>query len=384
MSIDVDQLKAAYELEKHNRHPPVTADDVPFTYEDITDEWLTTILCGQHPGAKVTGHRLDVADDGNSNRRRIFIELNDVGKKAGLPDRVFCKASQGLANRISLGPPGAIESEVNFYNIVRPLLNIEAPICYHARFNTALNSIIVMRELESGTTFCTHTTDFTRARAENQLRVLASFHGKFLESPALKTTLAPFKTWFDFFNGMDYPAFEQACDQGFGIAEEVIPTRLFKRRSEIWTATRKSVENHNHLPHTLTHGDDHQRNWYITANGNMGLNDWQAATRGHWSRDVVYGLTTSLTVENRRAWEQDLLRYYHDLLQQSAGRELSFDGVFDAYRQQLMTALAFWTITINPAPGMPDMQPRDSTLEFIRRIATAMDDLDTLNSFRGS
>ena len=107
MSIDVDQLKAAYELEKHNRHPPVTADDVPFTYEDITDEWLTTILCGQHPGAKVTGHRLDVADDGNSNRRRIFIELNDVGKKAGLPDRVFCKASQGLANRISLGPPGA-------------------------------------------------------------------------------------------------------------------------------------------------------------------------------------------------------------------------------------------------------------------------------------
>jgi len=43
--------------------------------------------------------------------------------------------------------------------------------------------------------------------------------------------------------------------------------------------------------------------------------------------------------------------------------------------------LAFWTITINPAPGMPDMQPRDSTLEFIRRIAIAIDDLDALDSF---
>ncbi|MEJ2459065.1 MAG: hypothetical protein P8Y58_13380 [Novosphingobium sp.] len=46
-----------------------------------------------------------------------------------------------------------------------------------------------------------------------------------------------------------------------------------------------------------------------------------------------------------------------------------------------MTVLAFWTNTLNPAPGMPDMQPRDSTLEFIRRITIAMDDLDTLDSF---
>jgi hypothetical protein len=32
-------------------------------------------------------------------------------------------------------------------------------------------------------------------------------------------------------------------------------------------------------------------------------------------------------------------------------------------------------------PGMPDMQPRDVTLEFILRIATAIDDLESLDSF---
>ncbi len=382
MSITVEQLTAAYEEEKKNNRPPVTADDVPFTYDAITPAWLTVVLCDQHPGAKVVSHRLDVPDDGNSNRIRIFVEYNTAGKKAGLPERVFCKASQGLANRISLGPPGAIQAEVNFYNQIRPSLAIEAPFSYYARFNAALNSIIIMRELDPATTFCTHTTDITRARVEDQLRVLAAFHGKYLESPELQTSLAIFNSWTNFFKGMDYANFEKACDQGFGIAEEVIPGRMFKRRQEIWPLTQKSYLRHEQLPHTLNHGDDHLRNWYITPVGAMGLNDWQAATRGHWSRDVIYAITTSLTVENRRKWLPDLLHYYHDQLQECAGRKVAFDGTLDECRRQLFTVLAFWTITINPAPGMPDMQPRDSTLEFIRRIALAIDDLDAMDSFK--
>jgi hypothetical protein len=378
----IKSVTAAYEKERQNNLPPRTADDIPFTYEAITDEWLTNILCGGHSGAKVVAHRLDVVDNGNSNRRRIFIDYNEAGRAAGLPARVFCKASQGLANRISLGMAGAIQSEVNYYNVIRPQLNIETPVSCFAHFNSALNSIIVMRELDPRTVFCTHTTDITRARAEDQLRVLASVHGKFLESPEFKTSLSMFSTWSTFFGKLDYPDFEKACDHGFGISEEAIPARLFARRKEIWAATRKSVETHFNLPHTVCHGDDHLRNWYIAANGAMGLADWQAITLGHWSRDVVYAVTTSLTVENRRLWEKDLLRYYLDQLRGAAGRAISTDGVFDHYRQQLMTILAFWTITINPAPGMPDMQPRNSTLEFIRRIAVAIDDLESLDCFK--
>lgn len=378
----IEELTAAFCRERDRATPPRSADDIPFTYEAITPEWLSDVLCAAHPGARVVAHRLDTADDGNSNRRRIFIDYNDAGRDAGLPDRVFCKASQGLANRISLGLCGAVAAEVNFYRHVRPLLTIEAPRAYHAAFDPeTFNSIIVMADLGDAVSFCTHTTEFTRARAEAQLRLLASFHGRFLDSPELDTRLGMLNTWPAFFGKLDYPAYEQACDQGFGRAHEVVPPRLFARRREIWPATRLSVQRHQELPHTLTHGDDHQRNWYITATGEMGLHDWQAVTRSHWSRDVVYALTTALTIEHRRAWERELLAYYFEHLQQAAGRTLSFDGMFDCYRQQLMSVLAFWTVTLNPAPGMPDMQPQDSTLEFIRRIATAIDDLDVLDAF---
>ncbi|MET0986982.1 MAG: phosphotransferase [Steroidobacteraceae bacterium] len=380
MATTIENLTAAYEEERRNNRPPVSIDDVPLTYEAITTAWLTVVLCRRVPGARVLSHRLDTPDDGNSNRRRIFLEYNEAGRRAGLPERVFCKASQGLANRISLGPSGAIQAEVNFYNQVRPLLTIEAPVCYFANFNAALNSIIVMAELDPATTFCTHTTNITRERAESQMRVLAGLHGSFL-SPSAAQRLSVFSTWKGFFSNLDYPDYVKACERGFEMAEAVIPSRLFARRHEIWPATRKSVERQEQLPYTLTHGDVHLRNWYIAPDDRMGLTDWQAATRGHWSRDVIYALATSLTVEQRREWGDELMHYYLQELQRTSGQAHAFDSLLLNCRQQLMSVLAFWTITMNPAPGMPDMQPRDSTLEFIRRITTAIDDLDSLDSF---
>ena len=380
MAITIEEITAAYELEKAQRRTPVSADDLPFVFEDITPDWLTTVLCRKHSGAKALSYRLDVPDNGTSSRRRIFIEYNAAGNAAALPTRIFCKATHSLPNRTMLGIPGCIQAEVNFYNKVRPLLPIEAPVCHFANFNSALNSIVMLHDMGDQATFCTHTTDITDARAQSQLRLLATMHGKFLDSVELTTGLSIFPTWSDFFRSDDYPAFEQACDNGFVAAEEVIPARLFARRKEIWPATRKSAERHRQLPHTLCHNDVHLRNWYVAADGAMGLSDWQVTTRSHWSRDLIYALSTSLTVENRRKWEAELLRYYQDQLQHAAGRSISFDGVVDEMRRQLLTVLAFWTITLQPASGMPEMQPRDSTLEFIKRIATAMDDLDTLDN----
>jgi aminoglycoside/choline kinase family phosphotransferase len=381
MTTTIESLTAAFEAERRDARPPVSADDLPLSYEAITPEWLTSVLCRQSPGARVVSFRLGPADDGNSNRRRVFLEYDDHPASSALPRQVFCKATHGLANRISLGLPGAIQCEVNFYNLVRPLLSVEIPVCEHARYNAALNSIVVLRDLGPGTTFCNHTTRVDRDLALRQMDLLAAVHGQFLDVAELDTTLAVFPTWPEFFGRLDYPDFENACDAGFAMAREVIPARLLARRKAIWPATRKSVERHRHLPRTLTHGDVHLRNWYITGQGRPGLTDWQAVTRGHWSRDVIYAISTALSIEDRRAWDRELIRHYVEQLSRASGRPVSFDDAWLACRQQLFTALAFWTITLNPAPGMPDMQPRDSTLEFIRRLAHAIDDHDALDSF---
>jgi len=379
----IEEIQAAYARDQQNvGREAVEASDIPLTFESITPRWLTNVLCGGIAGAEVTAYRLDAPDDGSSNRRKIAVEYNDAGRAAALPTALFAKASQELSNRIVLGASGAAETEVAFYAHVRPGLEIEAPVSYHANADPeTFNSIILLDDLSgSAREFCTHETEMTRERTESQLRALATLHGAhYGQAEAAAGALRGFSSWPAYFDRVQTFGMQEGSTEGFLAGEEVIPARLFARADEIWPKTMTSVALHNAAPKTLAHGDVHLKNWYVAGNGEMGLADWHCAHRGLWARDVAYAVTSALTVEDRRAWEEDLLRSYLEQLQAAGGPQLTFDEAFTAYRQQLITALTWWTITLRPTPDIPDMQPLDITLEFVRRIATAMDDHGTLD-----
>lgn len=380
----VDEIKKTYEAERSNPVKVTRLTEVPGSYESITPQWLTLVMCRNVPGAAVVSLRLDARDDGSSNRRRIFLTYNDVGKQADLPASVFCKAAEGLESRIVLGVSGTSLAESKFYNKVRRRLDLTAPIAYHADFDPHnFAYIVVMKDMAGEVEFCDERTPVDWERATQLVTTLAKLHSTFYQSAELGTPALPFKRWPAWWNSMmtGAPRFAQFCDRAFGDAERVIPPRLFKRRAEIWPCTLKSVARHDQLPETLIHSDVHFKNWYVAADQGMGLGDWQLTTIGHWSRDYVFATTTALSIENRRAWEKDLLRFYLDKMAEYGVPRISFDEAFLNIRQQLFTALAFWTITLRPADDMPAMQPERTTYEFIRRMATAIDDLDAVDSF---
>ena len=132
-----ERIAAAFARDTAERRPVTAKGEIPPFYESITPQWLTANLAGGHPGAAVTAFRLDVADNGTSNRRRIFIDWNAAGRRAGLPPSVFCKATVDLPNRLLLSA-SATFSEVSFYNRVRGDLQIEAPQAYFAGYGSGL------------------------------------------------------------------------------------------------------------------------------------------------------------------------------------------------------------------------------------------------------
>jgi hypothetical protein len=380
VSDPIAEVRAAYELEMKTRAPPVAAGDLPVDYADISDEWLTKVICRMHPTAKVISHRLDAPDEGNTSRRRIFLKYNETGVAAGLPASVFCKSSFRLATRISVGICGGLESEVNFYNHIRPLMDVEAPVAVWANFNpNSYNSIVMLKDLAGKTEFCTLETKMTEERLRSQLSLLARFHGQFFNRAGSDGPLAGLITWPQFFTNVVQLGFETLCGNGFNAGKPVIPARLFARAKEIWPATLAAVEQQRHLPHTLLHADVHLRNWYVSETGSMGLSDWQNACRGHWGRDVAYTLCTSMSVEQRRTLAQPLLRFYLETLHEAGGPAVAFDEGWNCIKRELLPALAWWTVTLTPSPEMPDMQPKESTFEMIRRLTHAIDEMEALD-----
>ena len=375
------RIQALHDAEVEANRTPVTATDVPLSYEAINDTWLTAALCEEIPGAKVVGHRLGLVDDGTTNRRRLEVDYNEAGRKAGLPERLFCKASFGVSNRFSLGPVGALAAEVDFYKSVRPHLEIEATEGVFAVINEAYNSVIMLKDIsESVTEFCDHKTVMTRDRAESQMRLLGAFHGASASNPAIVAAHPKFRSFYDFFHGTKLFGLDLGAQGGFAAASELIPARTYARQSEVWPATEEAVARADRRSQTLTHGDVHLKNWYVAGNGEMGLSDWQCATRNHWGRDLSYALGTALTIADRRAWERGLITMYLDELSRHGGPSVGFDDAWTIYREQMLPALAWWTITFNPAPGMPDMQPLPTSIEFVTRLGTAVDDLESLDA----
>ncbi len=380
----VERVTAIFEAEQAAGRKVLTAQEVPGTFEAISAEWLSDVICKDTPGAQVSGFTFGDRDDGTSNRRRIFLTYNDAGVAAGLPDSVFCKAAATLTSRFVLGSSGSARGEANFFNKARQHLDFPTPEPLYAGFDPESYAyFIMMRDMEGDVRFPIETHVMTRTDAENMVDTLARLHSRFYEDPALGTASLPFDHWSVWWKRMvtESPHFGTYCDIAFGDCEHLMSPALFARRAEVWPRTMASAEAHRHLPRSLTHNDVHLKNWFITSDGRFGLHDWQAVGYGHWSRDYIYATSCALSVEQRRAWETDLLDLYLDRMAERGVPRVSREDALLNCRQQSLTALAFWTITLRPAPEMNDMQPESTTITFLERMLAFIDDHAALDAF---
>ncbi len=358
-------------------------EDVPCSPRAITPEWLTAVLCEKHPGAMVTRVDVKSASAGTHARHQLVVTYNDVGLRAGLPTLIFTKSLPSVVTRMIGGFNGTARVEGQFFMQLRPLLQIEAPVGYHAAFDRrTFASMLLLEDLVAAksATFCNHHTRVSRAMADDMIDLLAALHARFYGDRELATRcrwLAGYPRWFTV--GAEKMDMEHYTRKAFDAASHVIPERVLARRDAVWPAAIRALAVHQGEGQGLIHSDVHIGNWYRTAAGRMGLCDWQCLSRGHWSRDFAYAVTAALAPDDRRSWEKDLLLRYLQRFAELTGVRPDFDESFRHYREQIVHALLMWTITLCHSPLLPNMQPEDTTLTMIGRITTAMADLDSID-----
>jgi hypothetical protein len=357
-------------------HPPASA-------ARLTPEWLTGALCSAVPGGRVLSFDVTGGCDGTSSRRVLRIAYNDAGVAAGLPTSVFTKTSAGLGTRILLGLSEITTGEATFFNDLRPHVDLRSPHGYHAVADErTCRSIVVMEDLAaSGWTFPDPMADrVSEADAADMIEQLASYHAAFWDggrAPAALGRLPSSLLFQQRLNGRS--AFVRQFERGVTRSRAHLPARVVARREQLWPAVMRSLEVNGEGPVTLLHQDLHHGNWLRDPDGRMGLYDWQCVARGGWAMDVAYALIVPLEPGDRRAWQEDLVHHYLELL-----RDRDVPGVpafIEAWadvRRQPMHAFAFGLFTNGQPRLAPELQPRDYTLRCIERLGLAVDEWDTL------
>ena len=356
------------------RHP-----GLPRSPAEITPAWLTSVLCPRIPGARVLSARPLERSTGTTTRQTLQVEYNEAGAIGELPERVFVKCASSVAQRLMLGLGGLIQGEPRFYGTVRPLLEIEAPTSYFgAADQRSWRSILLLEDVvhTRQARFWNPGTRITRDRMEDLLSTMAVWHGRLWESPLLERWLKGPDDQLRVIDALLGLADRRAA--GSERARRVIPPSLYSRRDDLHEAMRRALKAAARGPRTLLHGDLHVANTYLTAEGAVGVCDWQVVLQGSWAHDYSYIVATALETEDRRAWERELLALYLECLAARGGPRFSFDAAWLAYRRALFYPYFAWLYTLGRSRLQPSFQPEAVSLALVGRIAAAIDDLDAL------
>ena len=352
------------------------ATDIPWHWEAITAEWMTATLCRDVPGAEITGIVPAEGSVGTSTRQAFDLLLNDTARAAGVPARVFTKSTPMLKQRLLLG--NCLFGEVGFYRDFRPRIDMEAPQGYWACVaNRSLRSMIVMEDVVA-TRQAVFNMDGTAVAYDEMaglLTSLARLHGRFWQDRSLteKSWLRDTPSYLD--DNHRFLRMSHWAGVGMATAPELLPLDVRGRIDDIWAGiVLRNRHDRDAGSFTLLHGDAHIAQTYKTADGKMGYCDWQVMLRGSWAWDVSYILTTGLNVEDRRSWEEKLLRGYAETLAAAGGPMLDWQQVWDAYRAHIPYAFVAWAFTIGYSSQVREVQPPITARRLVERTAAAMSD----------
>lgn len=362
------------------------ADEVPPSIDAITPAWLTAVLCAEEPGAAVESFDVLGGSDGTSSRRALRVHYNAAGAAAGLPTRLFTKSASSLGSRLFLVLGGVTETEMLFYRHARPLLDrLRSPRAFHAASDPrTFRSIVVMEDLAAqGWAFPDPMQErLSRRDAEDMIDQMAYYHAAFWDSSALRGDLAQLPTTEQFQRRLNALGIERRARIGLERVSAITPPSVLRRKAEIFPAVMRSLALNSAGTPTLLHQDVHQGNWLRDPDGRMGLYDWQCVARGEWALDLSYALSVNLPVDDRRAWEADLMdRYLWRLGEEGVQKPPTRDAAWLRYRQQPFHLVVFTLLTIGAGRLQPAaMQPADYMQRSWKRVATFLDDHDCLDS----
>jgi Ser/Thr protein kinase RdoA (MazF antagonist) len=341
---------------------------LPRTVEDIDAAALSKVM-----RTTVRSVRVLARDAGTSSRARLVLTGKNV------PDSVFVKVAAKTAATRLMGELGRLgDTEVRFYSELAPHLN-GVPQAYGAAFDTWTGRyLLVLEDLPAESCEFPDTLHpLTPDQASLIIEVLADLHASFWDRLP-HDGRGPL--------GWLYTPSGDVSSLLTGSLMHASIKRLAERTTAPVENGRFIADNYRAVaalidtpPHTVMHGDAHPGNMYFYG-GKAGLLDWQAVRRGHPSRELAYTLITSLTTEDRRAAQRDLLDDYRRALAAAGGPDLDRDDLWLRYRQGALYAYVAPLITA----GMGGMQVEGIAMEGLRRGVAALDDLETVAALKGS
>ena len=327
----------------------VTTAPVPDTLEQaLSPEWLTAALQPRFPGIEVSAVVPGPIVDRISTNARFSIEC-----AGGVPDELSpALCVKGYFNEIGRAARYVGAPEAFFYRDLAAATGVRTLRSVYADIDPTTQHGVVITEdvVAQGGEFLDGNSPYTADQTAQTLAQFARLHAATWADPryANVSWLAPrlgrvLEVW-GISTTIDIIGRNFDGPNGHGVPDEVRDAhRLVDEYQSLANMAEASC---------VIHGDAHVGNLVLDAGGTASLVDWQLVQRGMWCIDVGYHIASTLTVEERRRSERDLLRHYLDALASYGVAAPPWDDAWRAIAHGMLHGFFLWGITTKVEPAI--------------------------------
>lgn len=285
----------------------------PVTAAELTPQWLDRIL--SDAGELEAGSIRDLAVESIGVGEGFLAQLARVkliGDAELSPASLIAKfASPDDSTREFARTQNAYGREIGFYRDIGDDAGVPVPRCYYATLDPASNRFVALLE------------DLSPAQASDQVKGTGVDESR----QVVEAFARVHARWWNSERLADYdwskPVIdEQPLSDGLAMIQASIAKAetegSFDRYPEMKAHLRRlpalfRLTPPRPFPFTLVHGDLRSDNVFFPtgAGGRFAVIDWQMCGVDQAARDLARWLVQSITTEQRRATEQELLAHYH-------------------------------------------------------------------------
>lgn len=353
---------------------------VAATPQQLDVQWLTQIL--QQAGTIAPSQALDTIDYhrvGNGLMSDSFrFNLRYKGDALGCPQSIIGKfPATNPTSRATGTQSGVYVGEIGFYKHLAGTIKTRVPRTYYAELDPATVDFTLLMEDQSPGRSVDQIGGCSIQDCATALREVTGLHGPHWGNASLPQTSAwmqPRIAFDDTVIAM-LPTIGSAFLERYSQTLEPAYIESVQKFIKVYPRVLKDGRS----PRTAIHGDFRLDNMIFDAKGAVGtatILDWGTASFASGLNDVSFFIAASLTQEQRRTSEEELLRGYYDELMRydinyswdecrTDYRRFSFHGIFTAVF----------------APMMVERTERSDIL-FMQMVRKYSDQLRDLDSFK--
>ena len=360
--------------------PQRTTLGFPKSIDELTTNWLQDVMSSHIGNATInafTPHLIGVGEGFMGQLARVELSYADSGQGAdsnGAPATIIAKFAATRADTREMArDQNLYQREIGFYQDIGAQAGIRVPRCYFSDFDEPSQYFAMLLEDMAPGEASDQVVGTSKETSRQVIEQFAKLHAKWWNSEKL--------------DGYDWAKWiinEMPMEEGLARLQDNIKEVEKSGSFDAYPEMKRlmyllpplfRMQPAPPYPFTLAHGDLRSDNIIqpTAEGGEFCVLDWQLSGKADPVNDIARWMAQSISIEDRRETEQELLKLYHNKLLEHGVTGYSYNKFINGYKMNLVVILVMFSMSIE---GVDRSSDRAQALfhQFYSRLDAALAD----------